>query len=61
MKDPIVEEIHKRRVRRAEAFHHDLDAMIADIRLKEEESRSKGVKFVSPKPRRKKRLRGARS
>jgi hypothetical protein len=53
MKDPIVDEIHERRVRRAEAFHHDIDAMIADIRRREAVSRSQGVKFVTPRKRKK--------
>jgi len=53
MKDPIVDEIHERRVRRAEAFHHDIDAMIADVRRREAVSRSQGIKFVTPRKRKK--------
>jgi hypothetical protein len=57
VKDPIVEEIHKRRVARAEAFGHDIDAMVADIRRREAISRSRGVKFVTPQKRKKTRVR----
>jgi hypothetical protein len=57
MKNTIVEEIHKRRVARAEAFGHDLDAMIEDIRRKEAISRSQGAKFVTPRKRRKAQVR----
>ena len=37
----------------AEAFHHDIDAMIADVRRREAVSRSQGIKFVTPRKRKK--------
>ena len=51
MKDPIVEEIHKHRVERAKKFKHDIDAMFDDLLAREEESRQRGVKIVTPKKR----------
>jgi hypothetical protein len=53
MKDPVVEEMHKQRTKRAAAFKHDLDAMVKDLKRREAKSRRDGVKFVTP-PRRKK-------
>lgn len=57
MKDPIVDEIHKRRVERAEAFGHDIDAMVADIRRREAISRKAGIRFVTPRKRKNSRAR----
>ena len=51
MKDPIVEEIHRRREQRAAKFNHDIDAMFEDLRRSEEESKSQGAKFVTLTPR----------
>ena len=48
MKDPIVEEVHRRRERRAARFHHDIDALFEDIRRNEEIARAKGAKFITP-------------
>ena len=56
MRDPIVEEVHKRRVRRAAAFKHDLDAMVEDLKQREARSRAKGVKFVTPRKRKRTRV-----
>jgi uncharacterized membrane protein YfhO len=36
--DPIIEEIHKIRERYAEKFGFDLDAMFADLKLKEKQN-----------------------
>lgn len=52
MKDPIVAEIHKRRRRRAARFKHDIDAMFADLRRREELSRKQGASFITPRKRR---------
>ena len=57
MRDPIVEEIHRRRVRRAARFHHDIDAMFDDLRRSEELSKAQGAIFVTPKPRKRRVLR----
>lgn len=53
MRDPIVDEIHRRREERAAEFKNDLGAMFEDIRRMERESRAAGVRFVSVKPHRK--------
>jgi hypothetical protein len=53
MRDPIVDQIHKYRLARAAKFNHDIDAMFADLRRMEEESRAQGAKFVTPPKRRK--------
>ena len=53
MRDPIVEEVHRRRVAHAEAFGHDIDAMVEDLKRRERLSRSRGVKFVTPRKRKK--------
>lgn len=49
MKDPIVEEIHRRREERAARHGHDIDAMFDELRRREQESRSAGAKFAAPK------------
>lgn len=36
--DPVIEEIHKVRNKYAEQFGFDLDAMFADLKIKEKES-----------------------
>jgi len=36
--DPVIEEIHKVRNKYAEKFGFDLDAMFADLKIKEKES-----------------------
>ena len=54
-KDPIVEEVRKHRQRWAAKFNYDLDAMFADIRRSEAAARRRGVKFVSPRKRRRAR------
>lgn len=48
MKDPIVEEVHRARQRRAAKFGHDIDAMFDDLKRQEEQSRARGVKFAAP-------------
>jgi hypothetical protein len=53
MRDPIVEEVHRRRVAHAEAFGHGIDAMVEDLKRRERISRSRGVKFVTPRKRKK--------
>lgn len=53
MKDPIVEEVHKGRQKRAVAFKHDIDALAADIKRHESLAREQGARFVTP-PKRKK-------
>lgn len=55
MKDPIVEEVHKHRAKRAATFKHDLDAMADDLKQREAQSRRDGAKFVTPRKRRKSR------
>jgi hypothetical protein len=47
--DPIVDEIHRVREKRAAKFGHDIDAMFDDLQRSEKRSRARGVKFVSPK------------
>ena len=54
MKDPIIEELHRIRAEHAAEFNHDLHAMIKDLQRSEALSRARGVKFVSPPPKRKK-------
>jgi hypothetical protein len=51
MKDPIVEEVRRARRERSARFNHDLDAMFEDLRRSEKQSKARGAKFVSPKPR----------
>jgi hypothetical protein len=51
MKDPIVDEVHRGRENRSTRFKHDLDAMFADLRRSEKESRSRGARFVCPRRR----------
>jgi hypothetical protein len=55
VKDPIVEEVHRQRAQRAAAFKHDFAAMVKDLKQREDQSHSKGVKFVTPRKRRKSR------
>jgi hypothetical protein len=52
-RDPIVEEVRKRRQARAAKFNYDIDAMMADARTREKTS---GHKLVIP-PKRKNRFR----
>ncbi len=47
-RDPIVEEVHKNRLKRAKKFKHDVDAMFDDLLAREEQSRRAGVKFAKP-------------
>ena len=56
MKDPIVDEVHRRRTERAAAFKHDLDAMAEDLRRREAQSRAEGAKFVTPPKRKRSRI-----
>ena len=53
MRDPVVDEIHRYREERSARFKHDLDAMFKDLRRREAESRKRGVKFVTPRKRKK--------
>jgi len=55
MKDPIVEEVRQARRERSARFKHDIDAMFEDLRRSEEESKARGAKFVTPKPRNRRR------
>ena len=48
-RDPIVEEIRKIREEHAARFNYDIDAIVADIRKRQEEG---GHKVVSLPPRR---------
>lgn len=48
IRDPIIEEIHKNRLKRAQKFKHDVDAMFDDLLEREEQSRRAGVKFTKP-------------
>jgi hypothetical protein len=50
MKDPIIQEIHRRRTEYAKRFKFDVDAIGQDIRRGETES---GGKFAAGIPRRK--------
>jgi hypothetical protein len=56
VKDTILDELHKRRLERGAAFKHDIDAMVKDLQRREAESRRRGVKFVTPRKRRKSRV-----
>jgi len=47
-KDPIVEEVRAARQRHAARFNHDLDAIAADLRKKQEEL-GRPVVFLPPK------------
>ncbi|MBF0427051.1 MAG: hypothetical protein HQL66_14655 [Magnetococcales bacterium] len=47
--DPIVEEIRKIREEHAARFHHDLDAIYADLKRLEQESGRKTV-TLEPRP-----------
>ena len=53
MKDPIVQEIHRRRAAYAKRFNYDVHAIGEDIRRCETES---GGKFAATIPRRKRSL-----
>lgn len=55
MKDPIVEEVRRARRERSARFKHNIDAMFEDLRRSEEESKARGAKFVTPKPRKRPR------
>lgn len=50
MKDPIVDEIKKRREDYVKKFNYDFDAIGADIKKKQKELEKQGLKFVSFKP-----------
>ena len=53
MKDPIVENIHKMRMERSKRFKHDIDAMMKDLQRREAQSQARGVKFITPRKRKK--------
>jgi hypothetical protein len=57
MRDPIVDEIHRRRKQRGAKFKHNIDAMFDDLKRSEAESKARGVKFVTLKPRKPNALR----
>lgn len=48
--DPIVEETRDLRNKYAEKFDHDLDKIFADIRQRQEKSKSKQVSFPAREP-----------
>ena len=50
MKDPIVDEIKKRREDYVKKFNYDFDLIAQDIKKKQEELRKKGVKLVKLEP-----------
>ncbi len=48
--DPIVEETRDLRKQYAEQFNHDIDAIFADIRKRQEQSKRNRVSFPARKP-----------
>jgi hypothetical protein len=52
MKDPIVEEVHRIREKHSKRFNYDLDAIVKDLQQREAQSRARGVKFITPRKRR---------
>ena len=48
--DPIVEETRHLRRQYAEQFDHNIDAIFADIRKRQEQSKCKRVSFPAHKP-----------
>ena len=54
--DPIIDEVRRVRREHSARFGHDIDAIVADIRRHEAESRKRGVKFVTPPKRKKARV-----
>lgn len=51
-RDPIVNEVLRNRAEYCEKFHHDLDAIVEDLKKVQAEAAAKGFKVVSlpPKP-----------
>lgn len=43
--DPIIEELHRIREEYAASFNYDLDAIVADLRAKQEKSNRKVVRL----------------
>jgi hypothetical protein len=52
MHDPIVEEIRRVREAHAASFHFDLDAIFADLKKRERQSRRKVVSLPAKPPQR---------
>ena len=50
MKDPIVEEFRQAGNTYAESFHHDLDAIIEDLRHRQDEHQDRIVSFADGEP-----------
>lgn len=48
--DPVVEETRNLRKQYAEKFNNDIDAILADIRKRQEQSKRKLVSFPARKP-----------
>ena len=48
--DPVVEETRNLREQYAEKFNHDIDAIFADIRKRQEQSKRQRVSFPARKP-----------
>lgn len=48
--DPVIEETHNLRKQYAEKFNYNIEAILADIRKRQEQSGRKRVSFPSRKP-----------